>query len=75
MSLANSHSSSARWIAAAKRLRENPNDRVPCPDCEIGFLEITTVDWPDGSHTDIYMKCSRCGSSNVMTFLKDSESS
>ncbi len=75
MSLAKSRSSSStRWIAAAKRLRENPKVHVACPDCNVGYLETTTVDWPDGSHTDVYMKCSKCGSSNVMTFPKDSQS-
>lgn len=63
--------SSAQWIAAAKRVRKHPDEPVLCPDCEDGELEITTVDWPDGSHTDVYMTCKTCGASNVMTFKKN----
>ena len=61
---------SGRWIVAAERLTENPNDRVPCPSCKTGYLETTTADFPDGSHTDVYMKCPACGSANVMTYRK-----
>ena len=62
---------SQRWIVAAKRLTEDPKDRVKCPSCETGYLETTTADFPDGSHTDVYMKCSECGSANVLTYMKD----
>lgn len=66
------YSSSARWIAAAIRLREHPGDPVPCPNCD-GQLEVSTVAWPDGSHSDMYMKCNKCGASNVMTIKNDGQ--
>jgi hypothetical protein len=62
---------SGRWIVAAERLTENPKDRVPCPVCKTGFLETTAADFPDGSHTDVYMKCPVCGSANVLTYMKE----
>ncbi len=61
---------SGRWIVAATRLAENPKDRVPCPVCKTGYLETTAADFPDGSHTDFYMKCSACGAANVLTYMK-----
>jgi hypothetical protein len=64
-----------RWIAAATHVREHPGESVLCPDREDGPLEITAVDWPDGSHTDVYMKCTQCGASNVMTFTNTREAS
>jgi hypothetical protein len=59
-----------RWIAAASYAREHPGEPIMCPEREDDRLEITVVDWPDGSHTDVDMRCKRCGASNVMTFIK-----
>jgi hypothetical protein len=67
--------SAERWIAAGTHVREHPDEVVMCPDREDGPLEITNVDWPDGSRTDVYMKCNRCGAENVMTFIKMSRPS
>jgi hypothetical protein len=61
-----------RWIAAAEYILAHPGESVLCPDNEDSELEITSVDWPDRSHTDIYMKCKQCGAANVMTYTERS---
>ena len=62
--------SSKRWIAAARRLREDIHASVLCPENEDEPLVVTVVDWPDGTHADIHMTCRKCGASNVATFKK-----
>jgi len=61
---------SAAWTAAAKRLIADKDERVVCPHCDDGYLEVTTVKWSDDSHVDIHMHCAACRTSNVTTVIR-----
>jgi hypothetical protein len=55
------------WIDALKKLECDPAEKVSCPDCKEGTLEIRDVAIPSWKKVDRYLICNRCGSYNVAT--------
>jgi len=61
---------SAAWAAAAKRLLADKEERVVCPHCDDGYLQVTNVKWANDSQADIQMHCSACRTSNVVAVMR-----
>jgi len=58
-----------RWIEAAKKLVNNPNAKVSCPECNTGTLAV--IDEPFGTEKiDRYLVCGTCGKYEVLTMNK-----
>lgn len=57
-----------KWIDAGYILQNDPNAKVPCPECGVGILIVK--DEPigtSGNRIDRYLICNNCGKWNVIT--------
>jgi DNA-directed RNA polymerase subunit RPC12/RpoP len=55
-----------KWINAAIKLGKDKSDKIACPSCNTGVLQI--IDVPFGSEqTDRHIFCESCGERGVMT--------
>ncbi len=59
------------WIEAAKILAEDPDKKIICPKCNVGYLFTKDVLWEDGKKCDRYFICSYCNAYNTATFFID----
>lgn len=57
-----------RWLDAAKILMEEPDRKILCSECEIGYLIVKDVPIIDREKMiDRYLMCNHCGKWNEMT--------
>ncbi len=57
-----------KWLDAAKILREDPDKRIICPNCNVGYLQVKDVIVKEEKKCDRYLICDNCKAYNVITF-------
>lgn len=56
-----------RWIEAGKCIAIDPEAKVLCPVCQIGYLRVTDVtNDHNPSEFERHMKCDHCGAYNAL---------
>jgi uncharacterized protein YlaI len=60
-----------KWFEAAKLLGENPNKKVLCPTCKVGYLYIKDVIVEKENKCVRHLLCSNCKEYVAMTFFID----
>lgn len=60
-----------KWLDAAKILGEDLSKKVPCPNCNVGYLYIKDVVVKEDSKCHRYLICPNCNSYNVITFITE----
>lgn len=61
---------SRAWIEAGKILARDPEVKVRCPICGEEYLKVTDQPHgPESNHFDRYMRCPRCGATEVLVRL------
>jgi len=58
---------SKKWLEAAKILGKDPSQRVVCPECGIGHLQVKDEPIVNWNKIDRYLICDNCEKWNVMT--------
>ena len=62
-----SNLTSETWVEAAERLGVDPSEKISCPSCGEGILQVRDVPWDkDPTYFERYLYCEKCGSQNVM---------
>lgn len=55
------------WVEAGKRLAENPEDKVDCPECGQSTLTVKDISNEfDSTQFERYLTCESCDSFNIL---------
>jgi hypothetical protein len=61
----------SKWLEAARILGEDPNQKVLCPKCELGYLLIEDVTVESEKKCVRHLSCPNCNEYVAFTFLID----
>jgi hypothetical protein len=59
-----------QWIAAGIKLSADPNAKVRCPVRNDDYLTVEDVPGLDEGTYDRYLRCPRCGATEVLVRMK-----
>lgn len=58
------------WIEAAKRVVEDPEARVQCPNCGYRWLNVEFLPFSEESGGEYRLSCPACGEENFVLVRK-----